>query len=216
MSDNKELMATAEQALKEKYGTAFKAVDIRKENEDRFEVWLREESHPGLVARAAMNNDGTGINDNYVAKVLCHRITDMAEQAMKDYPGDIFIYTVNMMLYVNETDVNIDFKTYLDAYDGVEEFDIYIFVERPNIDYEKLYSGFEAIRKKCNLGSGYIEAYALQNGTLNDVQHEIESFDELSGGIKKYLTKAGYVTIPLSESEAMPAADSVNRGLRDE
>lgn len=122
---------TAENALKEKYGVSFKALESEKMDSDSAYVWLRPDGIPDAVVKSAVNDDGSGLLDNYITVRLCHETTDKVKDSLSDYKGDYYVHTDNSLEWTHDTDYDITAAEYVRK-NPVDYFVISIILDSKN------------------------------------------------------------------------------------
>ena len=128
----KKMKSTAEDALRVKYDEDFKVIEAREFDDESFYAWLRPDSRPEIIVRAEMNNDGSALYDNYVVKTITHNISESVELLMKDYGGDYYVFTKNIIEYTDDENIDDTPQKHLDRNPG-DRFDIAIFISEETI-----------------------------------------------------------------------------------
>ncbi|MBR2675251.1 MAG: hypothetical protein IKE52_07390 [Mogibacterium sp.] len=207
----KSMITTAEEALRAKYDESFNAVETRAIDDECFYAWLRPSTRPDIIIRAEMNNDGTALSDNYIVKKICHEISDKVELLMKDYSGDYYVFTKNILEYTIDESLDTTPQKHLE--DNPEDrFDIVVFIAAEGADAAALHNAIAEI-KNLGITNGSINPIVISAKEMSILQGEIESIDDLNSDIVHEIMVDGRrMLIDLSAAE-VPAIDELRKEL---
>lgn len=209
---NDQRIQIAQEALRQKYGKEFTVLEARSADAGGFYAWARPESRPEIIVRASLNDDGSKVMDDYPVRIICHDLTEKAEWFLKEYEGDCFVFTHNMMEYtiddINEVTVQ---RHFID--NPLDKFYIAVFTEN-DADIGSLYEKLLRIKTGIGCSRGSIDTYILKRGRLVELQKEIERYDEMgSDEVKKIISEGTKFFIDLDPKAEEPSLEEYRRGL---
>ena len=210
----KERMELAEKAMEEKYGESFETQEIQPAQGDSFFAWIRPKSHSNIVVKAIVSGDGSQVDDDYATKTVCHAISNDVEWKLREWPGDFFVHTENILEIVSETDLGLTPKEYLERHPG-DRFDIAVIVTGDEGDMGTLYHMALKIRENIGFSDGSIRIYRVEKEQLELVQAAIENYDELnSEEADRILNDSSSVLISMSPEKMIPTEEEFLGGVR--
>ena len=210
--DDNEMKTTAETAMEEKYGESFTAIETKKLDDESFRAWLRPEGIPSAITRITVNNDGTGLLDDYITVRLCHGLTEKTEWGLGDYPGDCYVHTDNSQEYAWSEDPDITAADYLKENRG-DRFIISVILNEKNADLPALSRELVKLPAALGIDRGFLEVYVLGDETFTGIQAEIGRYDNMSSSEVKYaLDDAGGPVISMDLSKTYTSAEEITGG----
>lgn len=203
---------TAKSIISEKYSEEFSVIETRELSESSFYAWMSPADRPDIVFRAEITNDGSWSTDDYIVKILCHEITDRAEYEMRDYPGEYFVFTKNILEYTLDGAKDTTVEKHLENNPG-DRFDIVIFTEKKNTDVPALYEAAGRIKRNIGCSQGSVNVIAIE-GSLADIQNQVEQYDDLkSDDVQTAVSGGNKVLISLETTESMPAYEEFRKAI---
>lgn len=212
MEDSQRL-ETAKTALEQKYGEEFTVIETSPADAGGFYAWAMPDSRPGIVFRASMSDDGSSITDDYPVRIACHDLTDKAEWCLKEYEGEVFVFTDNVLEYTIDDINDITPEKHLEDNPG-DKFYISVFVEEDTAELEELYDSIISIRQCAGVKRGSVDTYLLKKGNLSELQKEIERYEYMgSDSVKEMMNEGAFFSVDLDPSVQTPSFEEYKRGL---
>ena len=213
--DETDLMNTAEKAMEEKYGESFTAIKIKRLDRKAFRAWLSPSSIPSAVTRITVNNDGTGLLDDYFVVKLCHGLTEKTEQILRAYPGDCYVHTDNSQEYAWSEDPDITAAEYLNENKG-DMFFVSVILNKENADLPALSRELLKLPPALGINRGFLDVYILDEEEYAGIQKQIGKYDNMSSSEVKYtLDDAGGPVISMNFSKTYTSAEEILRSIEN-
>lgn len=151
-----------------------------------YTVLAYPEDKAELIFRATINSDGTGISDNYVAKLLAVQLSDLIAHNLDELSGIYYVYSSFMFDPIELVNADMDICDYVKAH-PTNRYNTYLYYVPDTLDVDacyqclsEAYTGIEGIN-----GTLYINI--LDEEAVSSVQNYIESHDKLYDDYKKFI-----------------------------
>lgn len=204
---------TAQNALEQKYGEAFTVFETRSADAGGFYAWAYPQTDPEIVFRACLSEDGSAVTDNYPVRIICHDLSEKAEWYLKEYEGEIFVFTDNRFETTFDDGKDISAQEHLDNNPG-DMFYISIFAGDNNADLRGLYNMITVLIPELGFDKGSVDTYLVPAERLTELQNEIERYNYMeSDEVKEILDEGRHYYIDVDPSVEMPSFDEYRRGL---
>ncbi|MBO5159773.1 MAG: hypothetical protein J6B94_09350 [Lachnospiraceae bacterium] len=169
----------AEKLLNEKYNDEFVVEDIQSASilDEYYTALAYQKDHPDTIFKVYVNNDGSGVSDNYVNRLVCAQLSDTVARNLDSLNGIYYIYSSTLIDSLELEDPYISLSEYVDTHPKMK-YNIYVFYSPDISDKENLYQGLTSICQGLSI-SGNIYLYIMDDSVLKDVQDYLENNDKI-------------------------------------
>lgn len=169
----------AEKLLNEKYNDEFVIEEVQSTNmfDEYYTVLAYQEDNPDLIFRAHVDNDGGGISDNYVNRLVCAQLSDAVARNLDSLKGIYYIYSSTLIDSLELNDPGMMLSEYIETHPKMK-YNLYVFYSPDIFDKENIYQGLTNICKGLSI-SGNIYFYTMGESILKDVQDYLENNDKI-------------------------------------
>lgn len=169
----------AEKLLHEKYNDEFVVETIQSVSilDEYYIALAYQKDQPDTIFRVYVNNDGSGVSDNYVNRLVCAQLSDKVARNLDFLNGIYYIYSTTLIESLELKDPSILLSEYIDTHPKMK-YNIYVFYSPDSSDKENLYQGLTNICQGLSI-SGNIYLYIMDDGMLKDVQDYLENNDKI-------------------------------------
>lgn len=170
---------TAEELLNEKYQDTFVVEEIQSVEilEGYYTVIAYQEDAPDRLFKAWVKKDGSGVDDNYVTKIICEKISDKIERNLDVLNGIYYVYTSSVIDVFDAFDPQITLEQYIESHPQMLHT-IYLFYCQEEFEFENFYNGINRMLEDLPI-SGKICLFMLDEEQLKEVQGYLESHDQM-------------------------------------
>lgn len=169
----------AERLLHEKYNKEFVVETIQSVSvlDEYYTALAYQKDRPDTIFRVYVNNDGSGVSDNYVSRLVCAQLSDTVARNLDSLNGIYYIYSTTLIDSMELEDPYISLNEYIDTHPKMK-YNIYVFYSPDTSDKENLYQGLTSICQGLSI-SGNIYLYIMDDSILKDVQDYLENNDKI-------------------------------------
>lgn len=172
----------AEYKLNEKYSRPMVVDHVQGGNllDTFFNVVAYDEERPKLMFAAKVNNDGKGIADNYVGRILCSKLSDRIEKNLDSLRGFYFIHSQMEYEAWTLTDPETDLDEYLTEHQEKRYIILFAFsADETDFDFENYYSGLENLLTGLPVSEANVVLYNCDERMLANMEGYFEEKDRI-------------------------------------
>lgn len=172
----------AEKLLNEKYHDEFVVENVQSTNvfSKSYTAIAYQKEHPEMLFKAYVENDGSGISDNYVARLVCEKLSDAVARNLDSLNGIYYIYSTTLIDSLELDDPKISLNEYIETNPDMPYY-LYVFFSPDSLDKENLYQGLSNICQGLPI-SGNLYLHILDEIDLKTVQSYCETHDKIYDG----------------------------------
>lgn len=169
----------AEKLLNEKYNDEFVVEKIQSTSllDEYYTALAYQKDNPETIFRVYVNNDGSGISDNYVSRLVCAQLSDTVARNLDSLNGIYYIYSSTLIDSLELDNPYILLSEYIDTHPKMK-YNIYVFYSSDSMDQQNLYQGLANICQGLPI-SGNIYLHMMDESVLKDVQNYLENNDRI-------------------------------------
>ena len=202
--------------LNEKYNDSFEIESVQSQSFSGgyYTVIAYQEEEPTLLFRADIDSDGTGLSDNYVARILYR---DMAEQVawnLNQLPGTYYIYVEAMFEPTMLKKPGITLKEFMEE-TPKNKFTINVNYAPEETNPEEVYAGLANIFQNMENISGKIHLYIMDETHIARVQEYMETHDRCYDEFEDMVENASVGLIDFENGTIVTAKDEIIRMLEN-
>lgn len=169
----------AEKLLHEKYNDEFVVETIQSASllRNSYTAVAYQKDQPETPFKVYVENDGSGMSDNYVTRLVCNQLSDAVARNLDSLNGIYYTYSRTMINSYELDDPNISLSEYINTHQEML-YDIFVFYNPDSLDSENVYQGLTNICQGIPI-SGDLYVYIVDDRIMRDVQEYLENNDEI-------------------------------------
>lgn len=178
----KEIVQSTLIALNEKYNEEFVLDEFKGEKSSiiseyvtyAMDVYSRE--YPDIIFRVEADGDGSGFYDDYVARRVSRKVSEVIRMNLSDIRGDFFVYSEMVMgsdFKMKNADMSVEM--FMEQFPG-NRCAVNIYYAPDERDPDKIVPALEGVGSGLECISGNIKIFFVNEQQLKKVQNETEEY----------------------------------------